>query len=206
MISSKPIFTVGHSTHTVEKLIHLLQAHGVTAVADVRSSPRSTLNPQFNREALQKSLKAQRIAYAFLGKELGARSEDPGCYEDGKVKYRRLAATSLFRQGVDRLRRGMENYRIALLCAEKEPLFCHRAILVARELQSLGISVEHIHGDGHLERHSEAMVRLLDLLGLAEKDFFQSDAQLFERAYSLQEDRIAYVDGKMTGIGAREVS
>ena len=87
------IFTVGHSTHAAEAFVALLRTHGVTAVADVRSAPCSRFNPQFNRETLARALEAQRIRYVFLGRELGARPDDPACYEDGRVRYARLART-----------------------------------------------------------------------------------------------------------------
>ena len=96
------IFTIGHSTHSAEAFLTLLLQHGVEAVADVRSSPFSRFNPQFNREALEAFLKENGIRYAFLGKELGARSEDRSCYIDGRVQYGRLAQTALFQSGLDR--------------------------------------------------------------------------------------------------------
>jgi len=81
------IFTIGHSTHGFTRFVELLKRHRVTAVADVRSMPCSRRQPQFNREDLRNSLKACGIAYVFLGKELGARSDDPTCYENGRVQY-----------------------------------------------------------------------------------------------------------------------
>ena len=80
------------------------------------------MNPQFNREELEKALPAHGVAYRFLGKELGARSDDLACYEGGRVQYKRLAETELFKQGIDRVIRGMnEGFRVALMCAEKDP-------------------------------------------------------------------------------------
>ncbi|MGD1092889.1 MAG: DUF488 domain-containing protein [Bryobacteraceae bacterium] len=108
------IFTIGHSTHTQEYFIGLLTRHGITALCDVRSKPYSRVNPQFNREELKESLAACGITYVFLGKELGARSEDPACYENGKVQYDRLSHTVLFRQGLERIQKGMQEYRIAI--------------------------------------------------------------------------------------------
>src|SRR5271169_2675230 len=126
---AQTIFTIGHSTHTQEYFISLLSRHGITALCDVRSKPYSRVNPQFNREELQRVLREHGITYVFLGTELGARSDDPTCYENGKVQYDRLAHTELFRQGLDRVQEGVRKYRIALMCAEKEPLECHRTIL-----------------------------------------------------------------------------
>src|SRR5437016_14430598 len=151
------------------------------------------MNPQFNREELEQALLAHGIAYRFLGKELGARSDDPACYEGGKVQYARLAETELFRRGIKRVLRGLkENFRIALMCAEKEPLECHRTILVARHLATLGLDVEHIHADGRLETHTEALSRLARMHNLWEDDMFRSREELLADAYRRQEERIAY--------------
>lgn len=187
------IFTIGHSTHPQERFIELLRRHRITALCDVRSKPYSRMNPQFNRAELERALLAHGIAYRFLGKELGARSDNPACYEGGKVQYARLAETELFRRGLRRVLRGLkEKFQLALMCAEKEPLECHRTILVARHLVALGLKVEHIHADGRLESHSAALSRLARLLGLPEDDMFQSPEELLADAYRRQEGRIAY--------------
>src|SRR5580704_10880407 len=102
------VFTIGHSTHEQGHFIDLLGQHGITALCDVRSKPYSRMNPQFNREELEQALLAHDIAYRFLGKELGARSDDPACYEEGKVQYTRLAQTELFRHGLKRVLSGMK--------------------------------------------------------------------------------------------------
>jgi uncharacterized protein (DUF488 family) len=186
------VFTIGHSTHQLERFIALLLPHGITALCDVRSKPYSRMSPQFNREELKQSLREHGIAYVFLGKELGARSEDPTCYENGKVQYDRLARTELFRQGLDRVQKGMKEYRIALMCAEKEPLECHRTILVARHLVALGLDVQHIQADGRLEDHAAAAIRLKRMLRLPDDDMFRSSEDVLVDAYHLQEERIAY--------------
>jgi Protein of unknown function, DUF488 len=188
------IFTIGHSTHSQERFITLLDRQGVMAVCDVRSQPHSRMNPQFNREDLNKSLRACGIKYVFLGNELGARSKDPSCYEDGKVRYDRLAHTELFQSGLGRIQKGMRKYTIALVCAEKEPLDCHRTILVSRHLVALGIDVRHIHADGILEDHTDALSRLAKSLGLREneRELFRSHEEFLDEVYRLQEERIAY--------------
>lgn len=190
------VFTIGYSTHTLAAFVALLRRHKVTAVADVRSVPYSRLQPQYNREVLAEALSGQGMAYAFLGAELGARSNDKACYENGKVQYRRLAKSAAFRSGLERVRRGSENHQIALMCAEREPLECHRALLVARELAAIGVSVAHIHADGHLEPHEDAVRRLLELIGLKE-DLFRSQLDVIDEAYARQEVRVAYVDNQL---------
>lgn len=191
------IFTVGHSTNTFERLASLLKLHQVTAVADVRSQPYSRINPQFNREPLKKALREGGLSYVFLGAELGARSTDPSCYIDGRVQYDLLAKTGLFQRGLERLQKGMAKHRIAIMCAEKEPLVCHRTILVSRHLRDRGISVAHILENGTLEDHDSAVDRLLKMLQIADQDMFRSRAEIVSLAYSLQAEKIAYTTDEM---------
>jgi uncharacterized protein (DUF488 family) len=186
------VYTIGHSNQSLERFVSLLSTHEVTAVGDVRSHPYSTANPQFDRETLAVALESLKIAYVYLGKELGARTEDPSCYLDGKVQYDRLAATSNFQEGRERVRRGMQNFRVALMCAEGEPLACHRTILVSRYLQEAGVSVSHILRNGTLEDHHASMERLRSMLGLDESHFFRDKRDAITEAYRLQGEKIAY--------------
>ena len=198
------VFTIGHSTHSKEAFLDLLRLHGVTAVADVRSSPFSRFNPQFNRELLQQWLEANGIHYVFLGRELGARSEDASCYENGRVQYGRLARTPLFQSGLDRVLQGAGRFRVALMCAEKEPLECHRTLLVARALVARGLIVQHIHADGRLESHDAAMERLFDITGVAKADLFRSREELLADALARQEQHVAYVDEAQPAVTLKE--
>jgi len=192
MATQREVLTIGHSNHTIERFIELLCQHHVTAVADVRSSPYSQMHAQFNREALASALKQEGIAYSFLGKELGGRPADKTCYENGRVQYRRVAATQIFRSGLDRVLAGVQSYRIALMCAEREPLECHRTLLVAPELEKAGITVLYFHADGRTESRSDAMSRLLDLFRLADEDLFRSRSELIEEACYRQQERVAF--------------
>lgn len=193
------VLTVGHSTHPIGDFVVLLQTHRVTAVADVRSAPYSRFNPQFNRDTVSEALNEHGIRYVFVGRELGARSKDPTCYEDGRIQYARLARTAVFERGLDRVIQEASNHRVALMCAEKDPIDCHRTILVGRELLRRGNDVAHILGDGRLEPHEEAMDRLLTRLGMAEPNLFLSRVELIEQAYAAQAARIAYVDEDASG-------
>lgn len=192
----RSVFTVGHSNHPREQFINLLSLHGITVLCDVRSRPYSRFNPQFDYEELKRALPDYGIRYLFLGQELGARSDDPACYEGGKVQYERLARTELFQQGLARIQDGMsKGFRIALMCAEKEPLDCHRTILVARHLAALGVDVQHIHANGKLETQADALSRLTRMLNLAHEDLFRSPEELLADAYHRQGERIAYDAG-----------
>ncbi len=188
------LYTIGHSTHTVQRLIELLSMHTISAVGDVRSSPYSSYNPQFNREPLQNALREAEIEYVFLGRELGARSPDNDCYIEGQVQFDLVAESELFHKGLERLNTGMDSFRIALLCAEKDPITCHRMILVCRNLQSSGMRIQHILEDGSLEDNKDAERRLMRELKIQENDLFDSEEELIRRAYTLQGKKIAYTE------------
>lgn len=195
------LYTVGHSTHHLDDFIALLKKHAITALCDVRSQPYSQFTPQFNRESLKQVLKNNGIAYVFLGHELGARTENPACYLDGKVQYHQLAQEALFKQGVTRVLKGMENYSVALMCAEKDPITCHRMVLVCREMRPLLAQIDHILEDGQIETNAAAEQRLMDLLKIA-PDMFKTKLQCVEEAYDRQGQKIAYVsDNTQTMIG-----
>ena len=194
----RTVLTIGHSTHALEAFLALLHQHGVTAVADVRSAPYSRFNPQFNREPLAEALGSETIRYVFLGNALGGRSDDPACYEGGRIRYDRVAATESFRSGLARVVQGATKHQIALMCAEKEPLDCHRTLLVARALDEQGVDVVHIHADGRLEAHGEAMDRLLDIHKLPrEGDLSGTREEFIDTAVARQAQRVAYVDDKL---------
>ena len=188
------IFTIGHSNHTQDTFEALLLRHGITAVADVRSSPRSRFNPQFDREKLASALSRRGIEYVFLGRELGGRSDDDACYEQGRIRYERVALTTRFQSGLDRLFEGAKTHRIALMCAEGEPLICHRTLLVAHALDGLGTSVQHILADGLLESHGETMNRLLTQFRMNPEDDLATDRDAtIAAAIAHQARRVSYV-------------
>ncbi|MFN4889698.1 MAG: DUF488 family protein, partial [Pseudanabaena sp.] len=156
------LFTVGHSNHSIKTFIELLQRHEITALADVRSRPYSRYLPHFCQAQLKDYLEADKIRYVFLGQELGARPEDQSCYVDGKALYDRIAATDLFTEGIRRILKGIKSrHRIALMCAEKDPLTCHRAILVCKNLKEYDLDIQHIKSNGDLESHGELEDRML---------------------------------------------
>lgn len=196
------VYTVGHSTHDIEVFVDLLVQHSISAVADVRSTPASRFNPQFNRDPIKASLAKAGIGYVFLGRELGARSSDSTCYVDGKVQYERLARTPAFLEGLSRLEKGRFANRIAIMCSERDPLDCHRAVLVSESLLKRQIPVVHILGDGRLEPHEDSLMRLRELHGLAQDDLFHSSRELVAQALVRQENRIAYVDEELRQVAS----
>lgn len=190
----KHLFTIGHSNHELPVFLGLLEQHHIQAIADVRSSPYSRYAPQYNREALRDALKSRGLHYVFLGQELGARRSEPECYENGKARYPLIVRSPLFQQGLERLQRGLASYRIALLCAEKDPLYCHRLLLVCRQLRNHGLLIQHIREDGRLESQADAEERLLSELDLPPGDLFLSRSEMIELAYDRRDEKIAYVE------------
>jgi uncharacterized protein (DUF488 family) len=206
------LYTVGHSNQTLSQLVGLLQQHGINAVADVRSMPYSRRLPQFNRPELEAEFPKHGIRYVFLGEELGARREEESAYDGLQAAYERVAQLPAFREGLSRVLKGLgRGLTLALLCAERDPLTCHRAVLVSRHLQARGVDVQHILGDGSLESHQQLeqrMRRALQKLGVLEVS--GGDVQLdllgrevpqgrlitpadeLEEAYRQQGRRIAY--------------
>jgi hypothetical protein len=139
------LFTVGHSNHEPEAFLALLWRHGVTAVADVRSSPYSRRLPHFSREPLEALLRHHGIAYVFLGRELGGRPADLALYHpEGWADYERVRRTEAFAAGLDRLLRGLGRYAVALMCGEEDPLDCHRGLMIAPALVEAGLPPLHI--------------------------------------------------------------
>ncbi|MCD6307498.1 MAG: DUF488 domain-containing protein [Candidatus Latescibacteria bacterium] len=188
------LFTIGHSSHETEKLVDYLKSFHISMVCDVRSQPYSKFNPQYNRESFQKSLEAVGIGYKFLGKELGPRKSDADLFVDGRIKYRLIAKSLEFQQGLEQLFMLMETERIVLMCAEKDPLQCHRTILICRHLRKDIESIHHILEDGSLEAHSETEKRLLRLFGTDpdQLNMFENMDDLVEKAYDRQAEKIAY--------------
>jgi uncharacterized protein (DUF488 family) len=193
----QPIYTIGHSSQSIEAFMEQLQRHTVEVVADVRSRPYSARFPHFSREPLQASLAAAGLRYLFLGRELGARREETECYVGGKATYDSIAKLAAFAGGIDRLLTGAERYRIVLMCAEQDPLSCHRTILVCRELNKHAVSIRHICRAGRLEDQQQAEQRLVEeeLGSSQQSDMFapaRGFAQLLEQAYARRAGNIAH--------------
>jgi uncharacterized protein (DUF488 family) len=167
LMTVTPLFTIGHSNHPIARFVELLRQHAIAALADVRSMPFSRFHPQFSRGPLARSLAEAGIDYLFFGEELGARPKDPECFVDGRIDYDRIAARPQFAAGLARVRAEAAVRRVALMCAEREPLDCHRVTLVCRHLREEDLAIAHILADGALESHGALERRLVERLGLA---------------------------------------
>jgi uncharacterized protein (DUF488 family) len=164
--SANQLFTIGHSNLEIEVFLAVLAQHRVETLCDVRSRPASFRFPQFNREPLEAGLTSARVRYEFFGETLGGRPADPRVYrEDGLVDYAALRRAPDFAAGIERALSLSRTSVIALMCAEEDPLQCHRFLMICPALLEQGISPVHIRRGGALESQSEAEDRLLVLHG-----------------------------------------
>ena len=176
------LLTIGHSNLPADRFVALLQNAGVAVVADVRSVPFSRRFPWFSGKALAERLMREGIAYIPLGEGLGGRPRDPKLYCDGVADYDAMAATPAFRADLDRVVDDMRRRRLCLMCAEREPLDCHRCLLVSRALAARGVVPGHILADGTIEPHAATEARLLALAG-GEADLFRAPSDRLAEAY-----------------------
>lgn len=143
------IYTIGHSNHPQDRFVELLKQHAIEMLIDVRSHPRSSYCPQYDRRTLSGALAGAGIEYRFLGEDLGGHPEVAEFYDPaGYVLYDRLARSAPFQGGISELQMLIQRQRVAVMCSEEDPAACHRHLLIARVLAEQGISVLHIRGDG----------------------------------------------------------
>ena len=197
------VYTVGYSGYhqDIARFVSDLKAHGINVVADVRTSPYSKFSPEFNRETIQANLKAAGLKYVFMGDELGARPADRHCYVNGAVDYDRIVASDFSQHGLDRVQTGIaRGYVITLLCAEKDPIDCHRNILVAHSLAKRGVDIKHLIQLAPMEPavaedRKDTESRLFEECDQGDSrqdDLFISRDSLIEKVYKLRFEKIAY--------------
>jgi len=172
------IKTIGHSNHPIERFVDLLKTAGVALLVDVRSMPYSRRFPQFGKERLAESLAAAGIGYVHEGAALGGKPEGGGDYDA-------LAEQPAFKEALGRLIERAENTTLCLMCAEKEPLDCHRTGLVSRRLAERGVVVDHLLADGGMRPHREVEEALLAKNG--GPDLFDDRTARLARAWQARE-------------------
>jgi uncharacterized protein (DUF488 family) len=149
-------YTVGHSTHSYEELSDALKNNEIEVLVDIRSAPYSSYTPQFDRELLKQSLQQSGIKYIFLGAELGGRPDNEDYYDSqGRVVYGRMVSDAEFISGLDRLERGIAEFRVAVMCGEEDPAHCHRRLLVGRVLIERGHTLIHIRSEGRTQTEEQ---------------------------------------------------
>jgi uncharacterized protein (DUF488 family) len=200
------LLTIGHSNLPAEHFLSMLRANGVSAVADVRSVPFSRRFPWFSARTLAERLQGQGIAYLAMGDTLGGRPADPDLYRDGVADYEAMARTSEFRAGLERVTAAARRHRLCLMCAEREPLDCHRCLLIGRALAERGSAIGHILGSGTVEPHAATEERLL--AGRPANDLFGGRDLLLADAYRARARAIAarLADRVRAGRGPRALT
>ncbi len=192
------IFTIGHSDHSEEAFLRLLNQNGIDTVVDVRSMPYSKWTPQFNRDNLKSRLGENDITYHFMGQRLGGRSDDPGDYDpDGQVQYDQLAKARKFQDALESVVRGAMANRIALMCSEGRPEECHRSLLIAEEIRNefQNVSVKHVLPDGAILMHETLRDRIAKHDVLADQaDMFLTAEEKIAIAIGEQIERFAFKD------------
>lgn len=174
--------------------MELLEMHSATMVLDVRSSPFSQYAPQFNKPNLSAELPLGGITYAFAGNELGARSTDSTVYTDGSVDFELLGKSKPYKSGIRRIVELSEGETVVVLCTEKDPVTCHRGILITRLLSDLGVSINHILENGELESQQMMEERMWETEGLPSMDMFRDHDMIIREAYSMVAAKIAWKD------------
>lgn len=191
------VYTIGHSTHGINYFIDLLKTHGINCVVDVRTLAASRFNPQYNKNKLSATLKEQGITYIHMPEEFGARHTDPSLLTNGRVDFDKVRKSTSFNKGIERLRHGLnKGFSIALMCAEADPLECHRFSLISFALRD-EFEVYHILKDKSVITNLELEQELLKKYKkqLLTSDMFQSAHTYEERvraAYKLQGEEIGY--------------
>lgn len=191
------LFTIGHSNSDLGMFLNSLQSHNIPLLADVRSRPQSFRFPHFSQPDFEASLRETGIRYLFLGEELGGRPDDPKVYRtDGLVNYRERRKSYGFQAGIERLARELEQSALTLMCAEEDPITCHRFLMICPELVALGIEPRHIRRGGLIETQCEAEDRLLEAHhfgDVASQSLFSgSRAAALEDAYVAQAEKCAF--------------
>jgi uncharacterized protein (DUF488 family) len=195
-MNKKTLYTIGYSGFCIADFIKELKKRNVTAVVDVRSKPYSKFHSDYNKEAIAEILSQQNIHYLNFDKSFGARQTNPKYCTEGCVDFEKFARSEVFLDGMHRIAHGYNNGMvIALMCAEKDPTTCHRAILVSRNLTEY--DVRHIVPGGEDITQSELENRLLaeyfsNRNQLTLLDEQKADEELIAEAYRIKNRKIGY--------------
>ncbi|CCL59198.1 Uncharacterized conserved protein [Clostridioides difficile] len=158
------IFAIGHSNYPYDKLINMIKKYDINCVVDIRETPYSKYNIQYNKEAFNESLRNSGFLYIYMGKEFGAKRTNKDVYtQEGYADFEKVAKEDIFLNGIERLKKGCQmGYRIVLLGAMQEPIRCHRSILVGKVLNKEGFDVKYIMHEGNLAYQEDIEELLLD--------------------------------------------
>ena len=187
------LFSIGYSgfAKNVDGFIEVLKRYVIHVLIDVRSSPYSTYLPEFNKENLELALKENGIYYRNYASEFGARQSDRRLYPNGYLDFELFSKTDIFLSGKSKVIKSVnKGYNLAFMCAEKEPVTCHRAILVSRVFHEAGYPVNHILPNGSTKSQSDVEYELLQLNPPTMFDNPEIDSLVL--AYRKQNEKIGF--------------
>lgn len=198
MMMIDTVFTIGYAGFQINDFVKTLKEKGVSLVIDVRSLPYSQYHADYNKENLSKILESNKIYYRNYTLEFGARQEERSYYPNGYLDFDMFSKSKNFLTGVDKLKKSMQqNYTFALMCSEKDPMMCHRTILVARAFHSAGYNVVHLQPSGKTVTQADVEERLLnkffpnrEQINMFAKNL--STQEYIEEAYKKQNAVIGY--------------
>ncbi len=181
----KQIYTIGYTSFQINDFIETLIKYKITCLIDVRSTPYSQHYSDYNKDTLEITLKNKEIIYRNYAHEFGARQENTIFYANGGyLDFNKFTSSNQFLEGVKKVTKGIEKgYKFALMCAEKDPINCHRSIMLGKGFKELGYNVDHIKANGQVETQCEIEIRLLDM-------YFKDRLQLSLFSASSDEDSL----------------
>ena len=192
------LFTIGHSNHSLENFKKILSDNNIHYVLDVRSIPRARFVPHFNEKQLSHYLNSINVNYANMGKYFGARQTQKEYYsQEGYLDFELFRESDLFQIGLNTTLKLLENSNVLLLCMERDPIDCHRAIMVGRGFELSRIKVNHILFDSTIITQDELNHRLLDKYFPARDQLSlfsnqEKDNELLIKAYRNRNKEVGY--------------
>lgn len=158
------IYAIGHSNYPLDKFLDMINKYDINCIVDIRETPYSKYNVQYNKEDFNRTLKKLGYTYIYMGVEFGAKRLSNLSYnKEGYADFEKVAKEEIFLQGIDRLKKGCSiGYKIVLMGAMQEPIRCHRSILVGKELKKYGFNVKYIMHEGHIAYQEDIEEDLLN--------------------------------------------
>lgn len=191
------IYTIGYTGFNLAEFIRVLKERDINILIDVRSNPSSKYYTDFNKEELTKSLEVEGIRYDNFKEEFGARQNNLKFYIEGYLDFQLFCNSNRFKDGIKKLKNATKrNYNIALMCAEKDPINCHRCIMIGNGIRNY-FDVQHILPDKSLQSQNDIDKKLLhkyfpnrNQLSLLDENI--SDNEYIEKAYKIRNKDIGY--------------
>ncbi|ENZ02486.1 hypothetical protein HMPREF1092_01721 [Clostridium thermobutyricum] len=197
------VFTIGHTNYSIDKFIDLIRKFNINCVVDVRSTPFSKYTPQFNENNLKLELNKRGIYYIKMGNEFGARRKNKKLYTvDGYLDFEKTRKDKDFLKGIERIKQGCnKGFNITLMCTERDPIDCHRTILVSKGLKDNGFNIKHILPNAEIQSQKKIEERLLNKyypnrLQLSfDINKNLTEEEMIEEAYRIRNKEIGYPIG-----------